>query len=110
MCGRYKCKLLQELEAVEVTLEQASEKVATAKTLLQKARAVMPEGMSLMEARHLIQSLPFAAAPSEAPREQARHMQLRLRSTALNLYLDTHFRNSQDQKTFVLNAVSDAAE
>lgn len=110
VCGRYKCKLLQDLEAAEVTLEQASERVATAKDLLRAARAVAPEGLSLMEARHLVQSQPSAKSLSESGSAQQSHMQLRLRTTALNLYLDSHFRNAQDPKTFVLAAVGDAVK
>lgn len=108
VCGRYRCQLLQDLQAGETSFATAAEKVATARSLADRASAVMPAGMTYPEARALAARPP--ANESIDPSEQFEAMRLRLAATALNLYIDRHFRNSRDGHIFELNAVGGIVE
>jgi hypothetical protein len=97
VCGRYKCQLLQDLEAGAVGLDDALGKVGIAKALRREAEAAMPPGMTLPQARKLAHtSLADRANVATAGED----MQLVLRTAALNLYLDRHFRNSRDGRAY----------
>lgn len=102
VCSRYKCKLLQRLELGEATLETALRHVHQAKDLLSHAQSAMPDGVSLAEARSAATS---AAIDRSAPPDQQQSAELLLRTTAFNLYLDKHFRNSRDKRMFKLTSL-----
>ena len=67
----------------------------------EEVRAILPEGMSLRQARAM------ATGREEPPGTTP---ELRLRVTALVYYLDRHFLNDDDGKYFVLSDVSPAGE
>lgn len=99
VCSRYKCKLLQELEAGAVTLDAAIGKVGTAKELVRRTASLLPEDMTMPGARALL-----PAAESDL---RADEMPLRLAITSLSLYLDRHFKHSREPKTLSLETVAD---
>ena len=104
VCGRYQCKLLQELEAGEVSLSNALEHVKTAKTLAAQVQTAMPDGISLPQARAM-RAPQSDAANRKGELSHGRKMELQLRTTALDLYLDKYFRNSRDTRMLELTAV-----
>lgn len=104
VCSRYKCQLLQDLEAGAVTLDAAIGKVGTAKELVRQAETLMPEGITLPGARALSQQAPDAATDLSG---RAGGMALRLAITALSLYIDKHFKNSREGKLLSLEPVGE---
>jgi uncharacterized protein len=100
-CVRYKCQLLQDLEAGSVTLEAAIGTVGTAKELVRQAEDLLPGEMTLPGARMLIPT-----SEPELPRSTA-DMPLRLAITALSLYLDKHFKHSREAKTLSIEPIAE---
>lgn len=96
VCGRYRCRLLQDVEAGRVPLTQAMAKVKTATDLLAKALAHLPPGAALVEGRREL--LPKAEACSGSP-------EARLHLTALTTYLDRHFRHAAEGRLLKTSAV-----
>lgn len=104
VCSRYKCQLLQNLEAGAIELDEALDKVSTAKSLRRQVEAVMPEGMTLPQARELGRASMVAGADdATAPGDK----RLVLQTAALELYLDKHFRNERDGRAFDLTLVGE---
>ena len=101
VCARYKCQLLQDLEAGSVSIEGAIDKVSTAKELVRRAEEVLPIEMTLPGARALIPG--FGPGPSRSPAQ----MPLTLAITALSLYLDKHFKHSREVKMLSLETIAD---
>lgn len=102
VCARYKCGLLDRFEAGEVTLAAAITIVGGAKKLVDRVRAVMPEGMTIPAARALCDAPPTTAGDAG---ERASGMRLRLVITALNLFLDKNFKNAREGKFLSLETV-----
>jgi hypothetical protein len=103
VCARYECQLLQDLKSGRKTLERSSDLVATAKRLLASMRQAMPEAMTIGEAMSLAQA--GDADGGDLPLR--RRLDLKLRATALELYLDKHFRNSKDRRSLELTPIDD---
>jgi hypothetical protein len=97
VCQRYKCQLLQDVEAGRIEPRDAVHHVGIAKGLLERLRGAMPAGMSIPRARATARRPADADAPGDRPPPE-----LRLRATALELYLDRHFRNARDRRALVL--------
>ena len=104
VCGRYRCHLLQRLDAGEVSLEDAIVVVQTAKSLIGELEHAMPRRMTLPQARALAL---VAASPGEAdrPRDSGSPMRLRLAATAVVVYMDKHFRNAREGKLLKLRTM-----
>ena len=51
VCGKYKCQLLEKVEAGTTEFETAIDRVAVAKGLAARVHSVLPAGMTLPEAR-----------------------------------------------------------
>jgi hypothetical protein len=98
VCSRYKCQLLQDTEAGQVSLPEAVAKVAIAKELLDEVEAVLPRGMSLTEAKALAGSEPPGTGAAETAVGARDLLALKLRVTGLMHYLDKNFRNSKEGK------------
>jgi hypothetical protein len=105
VCGRYRCNLLQRLDAGELSLEEARATVATAKSLIDDLKRLMPEGMTLPEARALVLQPP--PEPHQPTGNHGSSMRLRLAATAVSVYIDRHFRNAREGKLLRLNRVED---
>lgn len=104
VCARYKCQLLRDLEAGSTDLPTALEHVEAAKQLMNVMYEMMPSGMTLRETRVL--ALGGEIDTGSKGRE---HMLLKLRATALHLYVDKFFRNSDEQGLFSLTSIREAA-
>ena len=104
VCGRYKCQLLENVEAGLTDFDSAIAKVRAAKELVEEVTAVMPAGMTLPEAREMVRREPSADGDCPEPKD----MPLKLAITALSFYLDRHFRNSREGK--ILSVVPIAEE
>ena len=104
VCGRYRCNLLQEFEAGSISLSDALERVKTAKALSAQVQASMPDGISLPQARAM-----RTARPEDSKQDNelsyGGRMELKLRTTALDLYLDKYFRNSRDTHMLELTPI-----
>ena len=105
VCARYKCGLLENLEAGSTTLDAALAKVATAKELVTRAQFMMPDTMTLPAARMLTNQPPTAEIDAV---ERTAKMGLRLAMTALSLFLDKHFKNSREGKLLTLETIGAA--
>lgn len=92
VCARYKCQLLQDVESGEASSARALETVAEAHRLLAEVRMLAP-ARDYQDIRE--QAL-------RADGDEADSVHLRLRVTALDYYLDKHFRNDRDRKSLIL--------
>lgn len=106
VCARYKSQLLQDLEHGRVDLDEALARVQTARHLLEQLREVMPDGMTMHETRVL--AVQSAEPPAGA--EGLQRLILKLRTTALQVYIDKFFRNSRDIKQLQLTTMTGTAE
>ena len=102
VCGRYRCNLLQEFEAGNVALSDALDRVKTAKALSAEVQASMPDGISLPQARAMRNA---RSDSTQSELSYAVRMELKLRTTALDLYLDKYFRNSRDTHMLELTPI-----
>jgi len=84
-CRRFRCTLLERYEAGEVGFAEAKEKIGQAKSMIEQARTSFQEGESLATARQRWKETGPAAGGGEAAR-------FHLLMTALNRFLDRHFR------------------
>ena len=103
VCARYKCQLLQEVESGREPLQDALEKVRVATGLVSNAQAAMPSGTTLPEARK--EAIGDQTPGLQGEMSVSDRMQLKLRTIALNLYLDKYFRNDRDKKALELTLV-----
>lgn len=104
VCARYKCGLLENLEAGSTSLNAALATVAAAKDLVGRAQSLMPAAMSIPAARALSRQPPVS--PIDAG-ERAAEMKLRLAMTALSLFLDKFFKNNREAKLLTLETITD---
>ena len=104
VCARYKCGLLENLEAGSTRLDAALATVAAAKQLLSRAQSMMADGMTIPAARALSRELPIATVDAGA---RTADMKLRLAMTALSLFLDKYFKNSREGKLLTLEVIAD---
>lgn len=104
VCARYKCGLLDRLEAGTISLDEALEKVAEAKALVAQAATEMTSGMTLPAARAMSTQPP---TPGLNPEARTDEMRLRLKIIALSLFLDKNFRNSREGKALSIEAIGD---
>ncbi len=102
VCGRYRCGLLQQLEAGEVNFKAALAKVETAQELIDRLRKLMTRGMTLPDAR--------ALALEDATGGEPDVMQLRLAATAMVVYIDRNFRNDREGTFVRLAAIEPRVE
>jgi uncharacterized protein len=102
VCGRYKCQLLESVEAGATAFESAIDRVAIAKGLAAKVAAAMPAGMTLPEARQRFKTDP---SMETSPPERVEDMPLKLAITALSVYLDKYFRHSKEGKMMSLEPI-----
>lgn len=100
VCPRYRCQLLLDAEGGRISLDAAL-------TIVQQAHALLHAALdsvivdTLAEARHRarFKSLDEVLADTEASRSEV--LAERLHVTALDVYLDRHFRNSKEDRMFV---------
>lgn len=105
-CARYKCQLLQDVEAGRTQIDEAAGKIVEAKRLLAEVRAAMPSDMDYHQVRRLAQGAePSSADGDGGALPRSRLMQLKLRAMALELFVDRFFRNSRDRKSFEMTAL-----
>lgn len=102
VCGRYRCGLLQKLEAGDVSFEAAAAKVDSAQGLVARVRDLAPPGMTLPHAR--------ALALAEPKGGETAQMHLRLAATAMVMYIDRNFRNEREGPLVRLTSVEPALE
>ena len=95
VCARYKCALLQQVEAGETTLAQASQRVTTALSLYDAAMTAVRADDGFATIRY--------QARDDQPIDAADPRAARLRLMALDVYLDRHFRNDKDFKIYGLD-------
>jgi hypothetical protein len=87
-CRNYKCQQLQSLEVGGRNLEDCLEKVRIARSLLHNLEELLPQGMTIPEAR-----ASAASTPIEGEGANLDKAKIKLRVFALNVYLDKYFRN-----------------
>lgn len=100
-CGYYRCQLLRDLDDGKTDLATALHRVRAARAQFDEAKRAMPPGLSLRQAQAI--AMGREDHPDATP-------DLRLRMTALNYYLDRHFRNEDDGKYFIVSDVSPAGD
>jgi hypothetical protein len=87
VCGRFRCEVLKAADAGAMTLDQALGHVRQAHTLLARLREVMPEGVSLEQARARWKAVDFEPGSID-PAEAAGYFAF----YAYYRYMDRHFR------------------
>jgi len=104
VCARYKCQLLQDFEAGTTPMAEARATVAEAQAIVTKLQAALPAGMTLHQARRLA----LGAEPDQgqgvrpSPRETA---VVRVLASAMEWFIDRHFRNSRDGRSYEMSAI-----
>jgi Fe-S-cluster containining protein len=94
-CRAFRCVLLEAHEEGRVTREEALERIATARQLLDAVMTQLPAGQSIREARALWKDQAEATGDIEAMRTQG--PQLMLAWVMLNRFLDRHFRRDHQR-------------
>jgi Fe-S-cluster containining protein len=84
-CRRFRCTLLERYEEGAVGLDEARQRIAEARSMIDQARASFAEGESVVTARIRWKKGLSPGAGAEAAR-------FHLLMTALNRFLDRHFR------------------
>ena len=97
VCSRYACQLLVDYQDRQITFEQASLHVRYARGLLANVLKVLPPKMSVTDARLLVGSSELSTAKDL--------YELRLLMTALELYLDKHFRKPKEGKAVLMKEI-----
>jgi hypothetical protein len=82
--------LLQTLEADESSLQQCLDKVSSARSLLSDLQDVLPQDMTLPEARASAASQPVEDV------DKLGRAKIKLHAFALNVYLEKYFRNEYE--------------
>lgn len=95
VCGRYMCQVLTDYREDRLSFDEAAGHVSCAKDLLAKVRAVLPDDMSLRDAKATVPR-PGESESSEPAPQGGALLELRLRITALQFYLDKHFRKPKE--------------
>lgn len=105
-CVNYRCRQLEDLQAGITDFENALAHVRIAKAMMEQLRWSLPDSLRQRGARFLLGKDPAVAAGLEAlPRRQ--RMELKLMVTALQLYLDNHFRRPKDGNVMEFRPVSE---
>lgn len=104
VCGRYKCQLLENVEAGKTEFQTAIDRVAIAKALFARIGRLIPEGMTLPRARERLRQQPFE---EDSPSVGAQDMPLKLAITALSVYLDKYFRHSKEGKMLSMEPIDE---
>ena len=94
-CRAFRCVLLEAHEEGRVTREEALERIATARQLLDAVMTQLPAGQSIRDARALWKDQAEATGDPEALRTQG--AQLMLAWVMLNRFLDRHFRRDHQR-------------
>jgi len=105
VCARYKCGLLERLEAGSTSFDAALATVAGAKELVDRAQSAMPDGMTIPAARALSNEPPTTGVNAG---ERTSEMRLRLAMMALNLFLDKHFKNDREGKQLSFETIANS--
>ena len=106
-CGRYKCQVLQDLEAGVATMDEARRRTTNARRLLGDLREVMPEHMSHVDARRLAYAEVTEETVAATGLSRSATHRLKLLATALDLYIDKFFRRPTDRKAFHLASLGE---
>lgn len=105
VCGKFKCALLIGMEAGSIGFDDASNTVAGARRLFEHVHSLLPDGTTIPMARSLIEAPPSAEVDSD---DRSPQLRLKLAITALSLFLDRHFRKTDEGTLLTLEAVVDA--
>ena len=100
-CVNYRCQQLKNLDAGLTDLDGALVHVRTAKAMLERLQASLPEALRHRSARSLLAD-ETALAGELADVPERHRMELRLMLTALQLYFDKHFRGEKDEKALAI--------
>jgi hypothetical protein len=92
VCGRYRCRILRDVEAGAIELPDAVEKVREGRRLYEDTLRVLPPGMTLPQARALWTGPQDAAEGPGATRYPAVVLQV----LVLMRHIDQHFRHSDE--------------
>jgi len=107
-CRQYRCQLLRHLDAGDISIDEAVEKVRVAKGLIEQATTALPEGTTLPEARIAVVGRRQRSDESKAINQSAGiGVEARLRMLALLHYVDRHFMNDDDGKYFESSIVGE---
>ena len=104
VCSRYRCQVLTDYQDGRLTVNEALQKVEQAKAHFAALVDAMPSAMSINQARSLAGSA--LGTESELPSgEQNTHNRVRLLVTAMQLYLDRHFRLAKEGKALMMQSL-----
>lgn len=101
-CRNYKCRLLRSLDAGEGALQESLDKVSTARSLLRNLEEILPQGMTIPEARASAASLPVEDA------NRLEKATIKLHAFALNVYLEKYFRNEYENSFLQSTSINES--
>ena len=101
VCSRYRCQVLTDYQEGRLTANEALQKVEQAKEYLAALLNAMPPAMSIHQARSLAGSA-IATDGLLPPDEHDVRNRIRLLATAMQLYLDRHFRLAKEGKALIM--------
>lgn len=96
-CRRFRCELLKKVDANEVPLSEAIERVAEAKTQLSQVKLLLPPESGSVGKQWTVLFREWQSRPPEQ-RTDDPQARLVLHMTLLNRLLDRHFRNEKQRR------------
>lgn len=105
VCGRYMCQVLIDYREGLLSFAEAEAHVDYAHKLVATMRALLPEGMPLRQAKALIGAAQGEDAAEHDPHLAQNLSELRLRITALELFLDKQFRRAKELKALDMREI-----
>ena len=104
VCSRYRCQVLTDYQDGRLTANEALQIVAQAKAHLAAMLDAMPSGMSIQQSRSLAGSA-VEAEELQPPEDRNVQSRIRLLATAMQLYLDKHFRLPKEGKALIMQSL-----
>jgi hypothetical protein len=106
-CRRYRCQLLLDVDAGSVPVGDAQARITEARRLLDELRTAVPDHLPYQQARRAALSKSPASAAAESGLTLEDALSIKLRATALDLYVDRFFRRPKDRKSFELTTLGE---
>lgn len=99
VCPSYRCRLLLSVDSGSVELPTALARVEIAHELYRLTMTSLTGG-SLAEARHRARFVPVAELLAGSPEHRDALLRERLHVTALDVFIDRHFRKDDENKMY----------
>jgi Fe-S-cluster containining protein len=99
-CRTFRCSLLGKYVEGKTTLSEARQRIAEARLLIDLVTRFLESGESIAQARTRWKERNAGEAAAHHPRDHAQHFLLQM--TALNVFLDKHFRPESQRQVIAV--------